>query len=157
MEKKIQNKLKFKKINLTLLEIDIRRSVSLHQNKSANNRQPHDFAISHDESKVRCCKQIFCRNEWEWERRSSGAGKGEIGRSCQGIAREKTEGGKEPPQCFMRTSRSADRIDFNTRTNRRCSENRAFVSRSHKLSEQFAVKHATTRYSPRKKQAFPSF
>lgn len=53
-------------------------SVSLHQNKSANNRQFRDFAISRDEGKVlRRCKQIFRTNgkaEGKERQREGGGG-----------------------------------------------------------------------------------
>lgn len=60
---------------------------------------------------------------------------------------------KPPRTIFRKTSRSADRVDFNTRaypTNRSCSENRASVSRSRTFGAVRCQTRDNTRLLPAK-------
>jgi len=128
--------------------------VSLYQNKSANNRQPHDFAISHDESEVlRRCKQIFRTNERDGEG-------GETEKSRQG--RRKDGKWRRPPRAiFHKTHLDPPIVSILTRVLIRRVEDVRRTERpslDRKLSEQSAVKHATKHAAPREEgRAFLSF
>jgi hypothetical protein len=127
--------------------------VSLHQNKSANNRQPHDFAISHDEGKVlRRCKQIS-RTKSEMsgtEKREEGEGEQ---RRKRDRAKRETERATTSAHNFSRdVAVHRDRVDPLKRVyTAKLSENRERPPLG--LPEQFAVNaRDTIRYSPREKE-----